>query len=85
MYKIDTNENLLFSIGNSTQCSMVTLMGSKSKKRVIYYTFNGFTLLYSRNQHSIVKQLHSNKIFFKEQVREVSRRGHRVSDSGLTV
>ena len=27
-----TNENLLYSTGNSTQCSVVKLMGRKSKK-----------------------------------------------------
>ena len=27
------------------------------------YVYNGFTLLYSRNEHNIVNQLDSNKIF----------------------
>ena len=31
-YKIDS-ENLLYNTGNSTQCSAVTLMGRKSKRR----------------------------------------------------
>ena len=31
-----TNENLLYSTGNSTQCSVVTKMGRKSKKQGIY-------------------------------------------------
>ena len=31
-----TNENLLYSIGNSTQCSVVTHMGRKPKKDGIY-------------------------------------------------
>ena len=35
MYTIDqiTNENLLYSTGNSTQCSVGTYMGRKSRKR----------------------------------------------------
>ena len=31
-----TNENLLYSTGNSTQCSVVTYMRRKSKKEGIY-------------------------------------------------
>ena len=31
------------------------------KKRGYMYTYNRFTLLYSRNEHNIVKQLYSNK------------------------
>ena len=31
-----TNENLLYSTGNSTQCSVVTWVGRKSKKEGIY-------------------------------------------------
>ena len=31
--KQKTNENLLYSTGNSTQCSVVTYMGRNSKKR----------------------------------------------------
>ena len=31
-----TNENLLYSPGNSTQCSVVTQMGRKSKEEGIY-------------------------------------------------
>ena len=31
-----TNENLLISTGNGTQCFVVTLMGRKSKKKGIY-------------------------------------------------
>ena len=29
------------------------------------YTYSWFTLLYSRNQHNIVNQLHANKNFLK--------------------
>ena len=31
-----TNENLLYSSGNSIQCSVMTQMGRKSKKEEIY-------------------------------------------------
>ena len=34
--KLVTNENLLYSTGNSTQCSLVTEMRRKSKKEGIY-------------------------------------------------
>ena len=41
-----------------TQCSVVTQRGKKSKKEGIYiYISHRFTVLCSRNQHSIVKQL----------------------------
>ena len=33
--KYITNENLLYSTGNSTQCSVVTYMGRKCKEEVI--------------------------------------------------
>ena len=35
-YKIDNYENLLYSTEHSTQCSLVTQMGRKSKKKSIY-------------------------------------------------
>ena len=47
--KYITNENLLYSTGNFTQCSVVTQMGRKSKKEGYMYTYSWFTLLYSRN------------------------------------
>ena len=34
--KLITNGNLLYSSGNHTQCSVVTLVGKKSKKEEIY-------------------------------------------------
>ena len=37
------------------------------KKRGYMYVFSGFTLLYSRNQHNIGKQLYSNKNNFKKE------------------
>ena len=30
-----TNENMLYSTGNSTQCSVMTYVGRKSEKKVI--------------------------------------------------
>ena len=33
-YKIDSHENLLYSTGNSSQCSVVNFMGRKSKNNV---------------------------------------------------
>ena len=50
-----TNENLLYSKGSSTQCSVVTFMERKSKKRGYMYTCGWFTLPYCRNQHNTVK------------------------------
>ena len=32
MYKVDTNKNLLYSAGNSTECSVMTYMGGQSKR-----------------------------------------------------
>ena len=44
-----------------TQCSVVTQRGKKSKKEGIYiYIYLRFTVLCSRKQHSIVKQLYFN-------------------------
>ena len=40
MYKQITNENLLYSTGNSTQCSVVTQMGRKSKNEGIDVLYN---------------------------------------------
>ena len=34
-----TSENLLYSMGNSTQCSVVTKMGSKSKNGGCMYGY----------------------------------------------
>jgi len=44
-----TNENLLYSAGNSTQCFVVTQMGGNPEKRGYMYVDTDFTLLYSRN------------------------------------
>ena len=40
-------------------------MGGRFKRERIMYTRNWFMLIYGRNQHNIIKQLFSNKIFFK--------------------
>ena len=61
--KSTASEDLLYSTGHSTQCSVVKLLGRKSKKRgyMCVYIYDWFTLLNSRNGHSSVKQLYSNK------------------------
>ena len=41
-------------------------MGEESKKSGYKYMYNWFTLFYTWNQHNIVKQLYSNKIFKKK-------------------
>ena len=45
-----TNENLLWSTGNSTQCSVVTLWERNPKKRGCMYICGWYTLLCSRNK-----------------------------------
>lgn len=44
MYKIDTNENLLYRPGNSIQCSQVAYIGRKSKKRRLCNTMQADSL-----------------------------------------
>ena len=44
-----TNENLLYSTGNSTQCSVVTQREGNPRKRGYLCTCSWFTLLYNRN------------------------------------
>ena len=48
--KLMTNENLLYSTGNSTQCCGDP-SGKEIQKRgeICMYTYGQFTLLYSRN------------------------------------
>ena len=54
-----TNENLLYSV----LCG--DLNGREIQKKGRYlYMYSCFTLLYSRNQHNIVKQLYSNFFHF---------------------
>ena len=40
MYKIDTNENLLYRTSNCTECSQVAYIGRKSKKEEIMCTYD---------------------------------------------
>ena len=62
--KQTVTENLLYSTGNSTWCSVVTYWEANPRKKRHMYTHGWFTLLYSRNWHSSVKQLYSNFFFF---------------------
>ena len=59
------NGKLLHSTGSSAQCSVMPPFlwdGSSRGRGYIYmYTYSWFTLLYSRNQHNVVKQLYFNK------------------------
>ena len=41
------------------------LNGKEIQKRGYLYTYNCFTLLYGRNEHSTIKQLYSKKINLK--------------------
>ena len=59
-----TNENLLCSTGNSTQCSVVTYMGRKFKKEWLYYTLQLIHFAVQQKLNNIVKQLYSNKKIF---------------------
>ena len=36
------------------------IVGGRLKREGYVYIYGGFTMLYSRNYHNIVKQLHSN-------------------------
>ena len=56
-----TNENLLYSSGNSTQCSVVPKWEGNPTQKEHVYMYSWFTLLYSRNQWNIGKQPYSNK------------------------
>ena len=58
--KYITNKDLLYSTGNSTQSSVMIYMERNLKKVAICIHIT-FTLLYSRNKHNIVNQLHFNK------------------------
>ena len=57
---------LLYSTGSSVLSASSVLWDDPegweggSKQRRYMYTYNWFTLLYSRNQHNIIKQLYSN-------------------------
>ena len=66
--------NLLYSTGSSAWCSMLTQMSGLGvgleggpRGRGYMYTYCGFTLLHSRNEQNIIKQLYANKTFFKKE------------------
>ena len=61
------NGKPLCSTGSSARCSEMTCKGElgrgwegSPRGRGCVFTYGWFTLLYSRNQHNIVKQLYSN-------------------------
>ena len=62
-----SNEVLLYSTRNHIQSPAIDLMGDNMRKRIHIYTHiciyvhDSVTLLYSRNWHNIVNQLHFNK------------------------
>ena len=60
------NEDLLYSIGNSTQNSVIIYMGKNMKKNWCVYMYNWVTLLYSRNYYNTVNQLYFNKTLKNE-------------------
>ena len=51
MYKNTTNENLLYSTGNSTQCSLVTKWKGNPKKREYYVQLIHFDVQQKQTQH----------------------------------
>ena len=51
----------LYSTENSTQCSVIICVGKESEREWCPYMYNWITLLYSRNDHSLVHQLYFNK------------------------
>ena len=62
--------NLLYSTGNSAQCSAMTSRGRMGghweagpRERGYMHTYSWFTTLYTRNWHTIIKKLYSNKKF----------------------
>ena len=67
MYKWITNENLLGSTGTSTQCSMVTCVGGKSKEEAmcVYLWLMHYAVQQRLTQHckANILQLKKKKIF----------------------
>ena len=61
--KITTNENLLYSTGNSIWCFGVTQMGRKSKKEGICVNI---WLIYSVVQQKLTEQCKASKLQFKK-------------------
>jgi len=73
-----TNGNLLYSIGHSAHCSVVTKWEGNPKKKGRMYTYCWSILQYGRNLHNIVKELYSNQIRNKA----VSVAGAEVGNTG---
>ena len=55
------NGDLLYSTGNSAQCSGIIYVGKESEREWIVYIYNWITLLYNINYHNSVNQLYFNK------------------------
>ena len=55
-----SNQDLLHCTENSTQYSVIIYMGKESEK-IDMYMYNWITLLYIKNYHNTVNQLHFNK------------------------
>ena len=60
LYRRDNNKVLLYSTGDYIQKSIVNRKGKTMKKNT--HVYDWITLLYSRNEHSIVNQPHFNQI-----------------------
>ena len=58
-----TNENLLYSTGNSTRCSVMTEMGRKSKKDGIYVYI---WLIHFAAQQKLTQQCKATTLQFKK-------------------
>ena len=62
------NGDQLYSTENSTQYSVIIYMGKNLKENGYVYMYNWIILLYSRNYHNIVDQLHFNKTLKNEKI-----------------
>ena len=52
--------------GNPFNTLCLSIVGKYMKQNVCIYIYNRIPLLYSRNYHSIVNQLHFNNVKFKK-------------------
>ena len=60
--ELHANGELLYSMWNSIQYSVIIYMGKESEKECMcIYVYNWITLLCSRNYHHVVNQLYFNK------------------------
>ena len=57
----ELNKNLLYNTENSAQYSIMNNIEIEPPKQWVFYIYNWFTFLYSRNDHNIVNQLYYNK------------------------